>query len=649
MNTSTHVSHYRPEIDGLRALAVIAVVLYHSRISGFVGGFVGVDVFFAISGYVVTSTLWREHSRNGHINWLRFVVRRARRLLPLLWFTLLSSLALAYWLLPPFGEFQDFCKSAIASLGLSANLFFWQRGGSYFSPAMEQLPLMHIWSLAVEEQFYLMVPLVFLLIRWTWFGSINRLVAGLTLCSLALTLWGTHLHPIASFYLPMTRAWEFGAGMLVALLPPLRRVNPWYTAILLAGIVASFVVLDPESPFQPLEAGLPAVITALLIRNMVAGTPGMDFTRRCLGSAPLRWIGQRSYAWYLLHWPALVFYRSYQLEEVASAELLAVSVITLAFAAVVHEKIELPCRYARWPITQVPFKILCSIAVVSLILAVIFVMSGLQAIQRQPQAKWKPWQIRQDWVAEANSCLRNGFQTSDEATVCKSRGHSDNSSALFLWGDSHAYTLRSTLALLQGKLAFELRTWAMGGCPPLQKHYSTRDLSDQNSRSCATFITRFNEDLAKNTAKKAVVVISARWEYYLGTTPLSVVDISTHSRVFNNINVAEEQAQFTASLISTVKLLTEKNVQVILVAPIPEQRLPVPACLSKFENADRCQIERETFEEYRASAMKMLKAVMSQNPSVQVIDPVNTFCDAHNFYVAPAITYSTHFNAKSTK
>jgi len=204
---------YRREIDGLRAIAVLPVILYHAGFSWFSGGYVGVDVFFVISGYLITSILLKDLAQ-GNFSIVKFYERRARRILPALALVLLCSIPFAWlWLLP--SQFQNFSRAVMATSLFASNILFW-RSSDYFAPAAEETPLLHTWSLAVEEQFYIFFP-IFLLLLWRFGKNITfYAVILVSFISLALSEYGWRNYPTANFYLIITRAWELGVGAICA-------------------------------------------------------------------------------------------------------------------------------------------------------------------------------------------------------------------------------------------------------------------------------------------------------------------------------------------------------------------------------------------------------------------------------------------------
>ena len=619
---------YRPEIDGLRALAVIAVVLYHSRVPGLAGGFAGVDIFFAISGYVVIGSLLREQQRVGSVDWMRFLVRRMRRLLPLLLLTLLLSLALGYGLLPPYGQFQQLCQASIAALGLSANLFFWRSSGSYFAPHFEQLPLMHLWSLSIEEQFYLFIPALFLLARWLRSTDLTRPVLTLTVISLALAAWGAAYHPTAAFYLPVTRGWEFGVGALAALAGS--KAKPWaprwLSSLLLIGIMASLVALKPGSKLQPLLAGVPAVMTALLLWNLAARASS-GVTLRLLQHEALSWIGQRAYAWYLLHWPALVFYRQYWLENVSDWELPLLSAGTLALAALAHRYVEQPLRYGSWRAMESRFRQIALVLLATTSVATTAFLLGIQASARQADPAWRLLQERQDWSAGASNCLRDINPLPAPATACATGSMHSTGETLFLWGDSHAYQFWHSLSEMSIQQDIPLRTWAMAGCPPLVNRRSGMQLDENQALTCNRFAQAAHTDiLASGNHHGSIAILAARWEPYLAVNSISMSERHYYRKLFSTLDPASEEQQFSTALLATVRMLVAQKVQVILVAPVPEQLVSIPDCISRF-SGPHCRTERAIVEHYRSSALRMLGRVAERYPSVQIVDPIHLFCD----------------------
>lgn len=330
---------YRPEIDGLRAVAVLPVILFHAGFELFSGGYVGVDVFFVISGYLITTILIDDLER-GRFSLRRFYERRARRILPALFFMMLCCLPFAWmWMLP--AQFKDFSHAFIAVGVFASNILFWQQSG-YFAPAAEENPLLHTWSLAVEEQFYIGFPIL-MLIAWR-FGRnpVFWTVAGLSLLSLMLAEWGWRNAPDATFYLLPTRAWELGAGALCALWLHGRtpRARPLLSGLGLGLIMMSVLVYDAATPFPSLYALAPVGGAVLIVLYGGAGT----LTARLLSGRLVVGIGLISYSAYLWHQPLFAFARLHSQMHPAPELMALLAACALGLAWLSWRYVELPVR-----------------------------------------------------------------------------------------------------------------------------------------------------------------------------------------------------------------------------------------------------------------------------------------------------------------
>ncbi len=327
----------------MRCLAIVPVVLYHAGLPPFPGGFAGVDVFFVISGYLISSIIMESVSQ-GSFRVLAFYERRARRLLPALFFAIALTLVGGLFTLTA-EDYAEMLQSAVATIFFASNIFFLQRI-DYFSQAAEFMPLLHTWSLAVEEQFYFFWPYIFLVygapgarksIAW---GVVGLLV----LCSFGAGLLAMGTAPESAFYLIFFRLWELGAGGIVGILrrerPGIREVAPNSAFALGAlGVVGSLVLLEGEAAHRGLDL-LPLVAGTCLM--ILSGDAPSNLLARPLRAAPVVFLGKLSYSFYLLHWPVLAFYRSYQNDTALAAgdatRLLAVSLVLAFFSYTLVER-----------------------------------------------------------------------------------------------------------------------------------------------------------------------------------------------------------------------------------------------------------------------------------------------------------------------
>ena len=319
---------YRPDIDGLRAMAVLMVVINHVGMGWAPGGFVGVDVFFVISGFLITRQILERKTGEG-FGYKAFYIRRARRLLPALFVMMAATLAVGYVLLTP-SDYSQLAASTLSGLGMSSNLFFWKATGGYFSPGASAFPLLHVWSLSVEEQFYLIWPILVLALARFRHGLFIAVVLGGL--SFAWAQYGAAQGSQGAYFLLPARAGEFMIGGLLVLAPWPPGAKPNGPAASLAGllglalIAGSVVLLDEHAVFPGLLALAPCLGAALILAAPRIG-PGL--AGRLLSQPPLVGIGRISYSVYLWHWPLVSYLR---LSRVTITPMIGLGVLVLSLA-----------------------------------------------------------------------------------------------------------------------------------------------------------------------------------------------------------------------------------------------------------------------------------------------------------------------------
>ncbi len=346
---------FRPDIEGLRAVAVVVVVLFHARIAVFAGGFVGVDVFFVLSGFLITRLLLREVASTGTISLRRFWARRARRLLPASCVVVVATVLASQVLLSPIAQ-RPLATDAIAASGFVLNFVFASRLGDYFASQLGRTPspLLHFWSLAVEEQFYLFWPLALLGLRRRprrYRRLVTVMMIAVALVSFWACVWMTRAHPTGAFYLLPARMWELAIGGLVAVggtawrlvSPTARAVAAW---IGVAGIATAVVTFDGSIAFPGTAALLPVLGTALIVVS--GGSDAAPFAPLVVLRHPaLQWIGRRSYAIYLWHWPALVLAEA-KWGPLSLGQRFAAIGVALLLSAASLRLVEDPVRHSAW-------------------------------------------------------------------------------------------------------------------------------------------------------------------------------------------------------------------------------------------------------------------------------------------------------------
>ena len=352
---------YRADVDGLRAVAVLAVLFFHAGWDRFSGGFVGVDVFFVISGFVIALSLFRDLDA-GRFSLSGFFARRARRILPALTVVLLGTLLVSLAVVPPV-YFQPFADSLIAASLFFSNLHFWQTS-SYFNNDMPFRPLLHTWSLGVEEQFYLAAPVFLLVIQRFLAGRWRLMVTLCLLGSFGLNLYAVRHGQIdAAFYLPFTRAWEFLLGVLIALMPRPALPRVWNEAGALAGltmIAGSVFLFGPGTVFPGFAALWPCLGAGLVIWcGKPSGEGRAPAVSRLLALAPIVWTGRISYSLYLVHWPVLVLAPFLLMRRLTFGETLTALALCFLLAWAVYRLVETPLRRIRW---KTPFVLFAALA-----------------------------------------------------------------------------------------------------------------------------------------------------------------------------------------------------------------------------------------------------------------------------------------------
>lgn len=481
---ATHFPLYRPDIDGLRAIAIGSVVLFHAFPTALPGGFVGVDIFFVISGFLISSIIFRG-LQQGNFSFRHFYANRVRRIFPALVLVLFSVFVAGWFSLLP-EEFAQLGKHIAAGVGFSENFILWREAG-YFDRASELKPLMHLWSLGIEEQFYLVFPLLFWLL-WRWRGSIFGVLLLLSGVSFSLNLFSIHDNPTATFFLPQSRGWELLAGALLASLHlrhffrqtdtprlglgdaaesflPTRRLLDLASLAGLALIGIALALIGPDDPFPGWRALLPVAGAVLLI----AAGPHALVNRHLLARPWLVFIGLISYPLYLWHWPLLSFARIIRFDGVTLLERTLLVLASVVLAWLTYRLIEKPIRFGK----KRSYK-----TVLLIVGAVLIGYIGFNDYQRNGLPFRTGWAFRYPTVLQpimvfkfdddryfrSGTCHLRVNAGPGFAKECSADGEADKP-ALFLWGDSHAAHLYS--GLRQHFSDLRLEQYTSPGCQPI--------------------------------------------------------------------------------------------------------------------------------------------------------------------------------------
>lgn len=557
---------YRADIDGLRAFAVLSVVWFHAGLGGTGGGFTGVDVFYVISGYLIGGIIVDETAA-GRFSYLQFYTRRAKRLFAAFFVVALATMAVGWWLLLP-TDFRQAGRSLVAATTFISNVVF-HRDAGYFDSASITKPLLHTWSLSVEEQFYIIFPLLMRAVLRLRRDAVPAVLVAAALLSFAWSQAMMSRDPGGAFYLLPSRAWEMLLGTLVAL-PQARasQVPEWLqrlvTPLAVAGLCVPVFFYTERTPF-PAVGALPSCAgTAWLL--WWGGRNGQSLVGRLLGAPVPVFIGKISYSLYLWHWPVIVYLTYFCAGQLTWAWGIAAMLASLALAAASWRWVEQPVRRSA----RSPAIVLGSAAVGSLLLLLI----GLLIWRSDGMPSRLVGQTAQlanaaaDFMQPREGCEApaNSVWTGVEYCRLGPEGRPE----FLVWGDSHARALRDGL----DQLASERNTpgvmfWA-GGCMPLldvrKKESATGPGSDAACLSQNLRIRQILEE-GRLTVRRALLV--GRWAYYAegrGTGS----DAGNEIRLLRAGTDGPQSAIFSESLRETVAWLRGKGIEVLILEQPPE-------------------------------------------------------------------------------
>lgn len=551
---------YRSDIDGLRAVAILLVVLFHSGIKFFSGGFIGVDVFFVISGFLIGGIINKEVT-GKYFSYSNFYTRRIKRIAPALVVMLFLCSMFSYCFLSP-GELKDFSKYAIATLLSVPNIALWQ-GVDYFSSSSELNPLLMTWSLGVEEQFYIFLPILFTFCFAKQF-DLFKATLFMTILSFILCVVITYIKPLPSFYLLPTRAWEMGVGVLLSLKYHriafsclVRQHNGLLFAIGAACIILPAVLFDDSTVFPGYKAAFPVLGASLIILS--EGRVSNVF----LSNRVMVFIGLISYSWYLWHWPFLSFSRIAYNEPLPASKGILISLVSLAIAYFSYKFVELPFRKRDFFTNKkVITGYLLTVVIMSAPLLASLATGGL------------PYRVNEAVLAAEHNrahsisdrCLVADTDKLPNFSECIPTGNND---AVVLLGDSHAAALRGGVehyANLNGLSVYQL---TKSSCPNI---IGTPRYLGRNPEH-ATLCNNFNKnaiDYIKSKDNIKIVIISAFWD--------AGIDTKEPQFGYHRISGERDDDNLTAlksGLVDTIKILKENGKKIILVKDVPRFKFDV--------------------------------------------------------------------------
>ncbi|TPM28239.1 acyltransferase family protein [Mesorhizobium sp. B2-3-4] len=640
---------FRPDIQGLRALAVGGVVAYHFGLTALPGGFAGVDIFFVISGWLITTHLMGEIGETGRLDLWRFYARRARRLLPAAIFVIVVTLAAGYFILAP-QEQALYSRGAMFAAAYTINLWLLRWSFDYFAADALSNPFIHFWSLSVEEQFYLVWPALLVFAAWLHRGrAMTVAVIGIVgLASFAACLWLTSLSPAWAFYFSPLRAWEFAAGGLATFAAPaLWRDRTWLRAMQgwlgLALIAVAYLTLSEDLPFPGWYALLPVAGTVLVLLSGAGAqgdVPGVSrwpalAPAALLSLAPLQRIGTLSYSLYLWHWPVIVYAGMLE-PNLGVAQRIGCAVLALVLSAATYRLIENPARRGDWlagtlrtlrfsagagakPLRLFPGLALAPALVLTAAgVAAAYANAHLATRNIDPAQRGIEAAAEQPSIARATdkNCLLDFHTVKPKPCTF---GPADAAHTIVLFGDSHADHWSTPLVEAASRNDTKVVTYLKSSC---------------RASRLSTFNTVLKRDYTECDAwrEQAISDIIARKPRLVVISEFSIGNLT---RDMPAASRKAETARWQAGLRSTLQAFSRAGVETAVIRDTPIANSFADSCVARAlwwrEAPSLCDTPRAEAANDGVAAQE--RAVVNSVPDTLYVDLTDRFCNSATCHV----------------
>jgi peptidoglycan/LPS O-acetylase OafA/YrhL len=650
---------FRPDIEGLRAIAIVAVLLCHAGVPFLAGGYVGVDVFFVISGFLITKLLIGELDRSGTISLRGFYARRAKRLLPLSAVLLVTVAVLSMILLSPLRD-TEVAGDIVASALYVANWHFAAQSVDYFAQGLEPSPVLHLWSLAIEEQFYLVWPGLILATTWI-FRRRGRSVRPVLWVVLALILAGSLVYGIAltdekpafAYFSTFARAWELGLGAALALLGTVKLPRLGAVALGWAGLAAivyASFAFTGETSFPGTAALIPTLGAAALILSgsvLAARAGGIEAARfgpsRVLGLAPVRYVGRISYSWYLWHWPAIVFAAAIWGPRLSvAAGLLAVAASWIP-TQLTHMLIEDPVRrapsLARMPNRAIALGLACTVVALGVGIglrvaqptvhtAKLSDVPGAAALASEPKPQETAVALRPNPLkarADRGRSYYEGCMIGIEGTNSNKCQYGDPNSekTLVLFGDSHAMQYFPPVAELAENHNWRLIVLTKAECPP--EEIEVRSMVEDREYSQCDEWRESAFRRIEESGQNVTVIMSGDTEY---------IPYGPGGEELSGDAAAEAME---AGYLRTLNRIHAMGIHTVVIRDNPTSTEDVPSCVSEdIQHLERCSFprRREWDREYDVRAAE-------RSPGTHLVSFIGDICPGEicRAVIGNALTY----------